>query len=349
MNEIPARQYFRSSLVNATKQLTSYGSRAPAACDLSLVSGPYIWHDEVHNALASGLDEILSRYPLPNQDPALLGALAQQEGVGADWIWLAPGADIAIEVILRQLLGAGDQMAMLCPSFPRFEVVADTIEGVTTTRHLAIEALPDSARLIVLCTPCNPTTEEIPLATLRALISGKPSTMFCIDAPFDWYGSEPLAALVREFPNVIVIKSFSKIGLAGLRLGYVLARPETLAIMVLGQSPFTVPALVQRVGLAVARRFDRIPEILQQVEQRWQPLAQAFGASAIRHSPVPFYLLRLNVSANEGAQKLMEAGVSVVKGSSFYGVADSMVRVAIGDDAQNATLIDVVNRLQLLG
>lgn len=347
MKDIPVRQYFRSSLVNLTKQLTSYGSRSPATCDLSLVSGPYIWHDEVSGAVAHDLDALVSRYPLPNQDPTLLQLLSRHDGVEPDWIWLAPGADVAIEVILRQFLGAGDQMAMLCPGFPRFEVIADTIEGVTTTRHLSIETLPVAARLIVLCTPCNPTTEEIPLARLRALIGSKPDTMFCIDGPFDWYGSEPLACLVREFPNVMLIKSFSKIGLAGLRLGYVLARPETLKIMVLGQSPFTVPALIQQIGLAVAQRFDRIPEILQRVEERWQPLQQAFGDHAIRRSPVPFYLLKLGIPSAEATQRLMAEGVSVVKGSSFYGVDDNMVRVAIGDEAQNSCFIDAVRRLRL--
>lgn len=343
------RQYFRSSLVNTTKPLSSYGSRPPAICDLSLVSGPYIWQGQVQSALSDVADELVSSYALPNQNPRLLAELAEHDGVLPDWIWLAPGADVAIEVILRQILGAGDQMALLCPGFPRFEVIADTIEGVVTSKHTSLADLPMDAKLIVLCTPCNPTTEEIPLDDLRTLISERPRAMFCIDGPFDWYATESLAQLVREFPNVLLIKSFSKIGLAGLRLGYVLARPEVLEILLLGQSPFSVPALIQQIGLSVAQHFDRLPEIHAVLEARWQPIKEAFGDRAIRHSPVPFYLLQLDVPAEEGARLLMNLGISVVKGSVFYGVGDNLIRVAIGTAEQNSMFIEAVKRLRLTG
>jgi histidinol-phosphate aminotransferase len=343
------RQYFRSSLVNTTKSLSSYGSRPPATCDLSLVSGPYIWKEEVEHALSLVSDEMVSSYSLPNQNPELLATLAAHDGISPDWIWLAPGADVAIEVVLRQILEPGDRMALLCPGFPRFEVIANTIDGVTTTRHFSIHDLPADPKMIVLCTPCNPTTEEIPLDVLRVLIASRPDTMFCIDGPFDWYAGESLVQLVKEFPNVLLIKSFSKIGLAGLRLGYVVARPEALQVLCLGQSPFSVPALIQAVGLAVARRFDRLPEIHALVASRWAGIEQSLGAHVIRHAPVPFYLLKLNVPAEAGAVALMEEGISVVKGNIFPGLDASVVRVAIGTEAQNALFVDAVHRLGLVG
>ncbi len=345
----PMKNYFRPSLMDNRTRLGNYGHRDPAPCDLSLVSGPFIWGQEAARALAAAEPaDLLNSYMLPGEDPELVRLIAEMEGVQPDWIRLTAGADMGLEVVLRQLLGKGDHLAILTPNFPRFALVAHSIEGVTLSQHTAMDDIPDDCRLVAVCTPNNPSTEELPLEDLRRLITRHADKMVCLDGVFDWYGSHRLADLCREFPNVVLLKSFSKLGLAGLRLGYMVSRPFNMECLGLGQSPFSVPALVQRVGREVIGNIGRVAELREILERGWEQIHAAFGGSAVRHSPVPFYLLQLDRESAEGVSLLAQEGISVVDSVHFHGLDPNVARVALGTPEQNACLIKAVEKLGIL-
>lgn len=342
------KDYFRHSLMAAREQLGNYGHRNPAEIDLSLISGPFIWGDEILRGLDVNPEMVFGGYALPGQDPELMATLAAHEGVDPDWMRLTAGADMVLEIVLRQLLGDGDHLAVLCPNFPRFELVAASIEGVSFSRHLKAEDIPDHARLIAVCTPNNPTTEEMSGQELEKIIQDHPKTMICIDGVFDWYGNLRLADLCRKYPNVIILKSFSKIGLAGLRLGYMISRPFNMECLGLGQSPFSVPTLIQRVGKEVLNNLSRLDELHELLDSGWQQVQGAFAGAAIRRSPVPFYLLKTNRDSAAAVTALAEEGISVVDAVHFYGLDEKVARVAIGTPDQNEKLIRAVHKLKLI-
>lgn len=342
------KDFFRPSLLAARKQLKNYGHRKPAACDLSLISGPFIWEKEARRALNLAPSDLFSSYALPGQNPELMQLLAAHENVDTDWIRLTAGADLGLEIVLRQLLEAGDHLAVLCPNFPRFNLVASSIEGVTCSRHLEPSQLPKHARLIAICTPNNPTTEEMPLEALEKIITDHPETMICIDGVFDWYGSTCLADLCRKYPNVILLKSFSKIGLAGLRLGYMVSTPFNMECLALGQSPFSVSALVQHVGVQVAQNFHRIGELNEILNTGWEQIHRAFGNAVIRRSPVPFYLLKTNRESTKSVDLLAQEGISTVDSIYFHGLDSTVTRIALGTPHQNKQLIHAVEKLGIV-
>ncbi len=344
----PGENYFRDTLAQARDRLTNYGDSEALPCDLSLISGPFIWEDEVRSALGDLPSAGVCAYARPSQDHELRDRLAARENVDRGWIHLTPGADVGLEYVLRQVLGDGDHMAVLCPNFPRFFIVAATLDGVTSSVHTDLESLPTDARLIAVCTPNNPSTEEIPVEALRAAIRKRPGTLFCLDGVFDWYGSYALSDLCREFPNVILLKSFSKIGLAGLRLGYIVAHPDNMALLTAGLSPFAVPALVQVVGLAVARRFDRLAELQERIDDGWRFIRDSLGSAVTRSCPVPFYLLETRVDSDQALGLLAAEGISVVAGSHFEGLRPRVLRVAVGAPEQNVRLVETVRRLELI-
>lgn len=343
------KTYFRPSLLAARSKLKNYGHRSPAACDLSLISGPFIWEKEAARALKVDPQDIFGSYALPGQNKELVQLLAKLENVEPEWIRLTAGADLGLEIVLRQLLEAGDHLAVLCPNFPRFNLVASSIEGVTCSRHLQADQLPKNARMIAVCTPNNPTTVELPQAELEKIITDNPTTMICIDGVFDWYGSHALAEFCKKHNNVILLKSFSKIGLAGLRLGYMVSNPFNMECLGLGQSPFSVPALVQQVGLEVAKNFNRIDELKELLATGWQQIHGALGDHVVRQSPVPFYLLHTNMESTKAVSMLAQEGVSVVDSIYFHGLGDAVARVAIGNAEQNEKLIRAVEKLGLVG
>ncbi|MCP4292791.1 MAG: aminotransferase class I/II-fold pyridoxal phosphate-dependent enzyme [bacterium] len=343
------KEYFRPSLLAARKQLGNYGHREPAECDLSLISGPFIWEQEARKALQSDSVQTLSGYALPGQNPQLIATLSQYEGIDPQCIRLTAGADLGLEIVLRQLLGAGDHLAVLCPNFPRFALVSSSIEAVTFSRHLHPDDLPkEGVRLIAVCTPNNPTTEEMPRQVLEKIITDHPNTMICIDGVFDWYGSYDLASLCLDYPNVILLKSFSKIGLAGLRLGYMISSHFNMELLGLGQSPFSVPQIIQKIGLEVAKNFSRIDELQQMLSQGWDQIHSALGNAVVRQSPVPFYLLKTNRDSAEAVDMLAAEGISVVDSIYFHGLGSDVARIAIGTHEQNDRLIRAVQKLEII-
>ena len=91
-------RYLREYLRRTKADFTNYAVREPSPCDLSLVTGPFIWEREVKAAMADFDTDGFRAYALPAEDPALVELLADLEGVTPDHVMLTPGADFAIEV-----------------------------------------------------------------------------------------------------------------------------------------------------------------------------------------------------------------------------------------------------------
>ena len=338
-------RFLRNSLKEDKTRFGNYANRESSTCDLSLISGPFIWEEQVRQAWAILEDKHICHYPLPNQNPELLETLAEFEGVSADSIWLTPGADVAIEAVLTRFLDAGDEFAILIPNFPRFAIVAETIPDITINRIDDLSKLNRGTKLVAVCTPNNPTTEELLEKDLRQAISEHQDTLFCIDGVFDWYGSYSLSNICRDFDNVILLKSFSKIGLAGLRLGYVVSSPGLINAAQTGLSPFSVPSIIQGIGLQVARSFHRITEISEILDVEFNMIKNSLGDCVIRRSPLPFYLVQPAINASEAADLLREEGISVLDGSHCPDLPGGCLRVAIGNSHNNKFLVEAIDRL----
>lgn len=308
--------------------------------DLSLVTGPYVWDDVVKTALAAADVAVVGPYRTPGEDPVLLEAISARENCRQDGIWLVAGADQAIEFVLERFLQVGSRLALQTPGFPRFEIVAATLPGVSISRFKGIDSVPTEANMAVLCSPCNPTTAELDEQSVRSILRSRPNTLFCIDAVFSWYGSWNPTDLTSAFDNVIVLKSYSKIGLAGLRVGYVVAHPDLIGALRAGRSPFSVSALAQSIGLGVERAIGRVDDIRWRLEREADLLRRAWGSRMHREAPVPFYVLEVKGGSSEAAHRLRGCGVTVVDCGKFVGMPNNRLRIAIGQPAENARLIE---------
>lgn len=341
-------KFLKAALRAKRSQLETYAHRNPGRTDLSLVAGPFVWEAELARALTRIDGEMLRGYAAPHQDDELLEILAAREGLAPYGIWLTPGADLAVEAVLGQFLDDGDRLGILDPNFPRFDIVAAGVRGLEVVPFDDLADLPPDLKLAVVCTPNNPSTAEIPRADLERALTAHPDTLFCVDGVFDWYGSWSLADLCRAHDNILVLKSFSKIGLAGLRLGWAMGAEDLIGDLQRGLTPFAVPALVQAVGLEVARRLDRIDEIKALLEEEFAQVSAALGGAVTRHSPLPFYLLATRPDVDDAADRLAARGISVVDGSHFRGLPSHRLRVAIGSRDQNDILLAALDELELL-
>lgn len=342
-------RFLRGRIPVAGLDKANYALKPRCATDLSLVTGPWVWDGVVAGALADAERASHWRYRSPGESPELLAAIASREGLQPGQLWLTAGADHAIELVLERFLGPGDILAVVVPNFPRFEIVARALPGVVIRHCSSIDAIDADAAMAVICTPCNPTTGEVDEAALRSVLAARPDVLFCLDAVFSWYAGWEPAALCRDFDNVLVLKSYSKLGLAGIRLGYVAGEAALVADLKAARSPFFVGDASQRIALAVERQAERIALIRDWIATRGAALQAAFGPAMRWDTPVPFYCLRTGREAAKVVAELADAGIGVVDSSRFAGMPADALRVAIGEHEQNELLIRVVRERGILG
>jgi histidinol-phosphate aminotransferase len=192
----------------------------------------------VRDALAdSYLDANLSPPPVP----PLRTALARRHGVGSDQVLVTAGSTEVIDATLRTFARAGDRVVIPEPFWPvcqrrlqavEAEIATVPLHASETTWSYDVDALiaavTDETKLIVICTPNNPTGNAMALADIRRIADlGRP---LLIDAAYSDFDPEvDLMGLVHDYPHVIVTRTFSKAYcLAGLRVGYAVMSPEVL-------------------------------------------------------------------------------------------------------------------------
>ncbi len=203
-----------------------------------------------------------NRYPA-QQPPALMNRLASLYGVPAENIMLGRGADEALDVLLRTFCESGQDNVLICPpSFGYFDIAAQVqgaaIIKVPLTTDSGVDqtgvkqALKDNAiKVVMLCSPNNPTGNSIDRAFVKTLCADNPDTLILVDeayVEFSPHGS--LCDMLTDFRNLVLTRTLSKAyGLAGVRAGVALANQEIINLMLKVLPPYPVPRPVEQAVL----------------------------------------------------------------------------------------------------
>ena len=210
----------------------------------------------------------LSEYP-PADYRRLVEAAAARYGVGTDELVVGAGADEILDVIAKTFLVEGSRAVIPIPTYAMFRVLTEQrgalavlvprlgpSEGYAIDIPAIREAGRDAA-LIWLCSPNNPTAQAesdgaietvLELIAADASADGRPLPIVVLDEAYAEFVGRSLADLRFDHPNLIVIRTASKAyALAGLRVGFAIARPELVARM----NPIRPPGSVSTVSVTV--------------------------------------------------------------------------------------------------
>jgi len=228
---------------------------------LSANENPYGPSPNAHTAMKNALD-VCSRYPDEAND-VLIEKLAKINGVSREQIVLGDGSSEILKLCAETF--TGPTRGKLIAADPTFEAILEyskangaEVVKIPLTSSFAHDLPRMSATakngLIYICNPNNPTASITPKNDLREFIAKTPrETMILVDEAYFHYADsldyESMIPLVKDHPNLIVARTFSKIyGMAGLRCGYGLAQPETIKRM----HPFQMWDSVNIMALAAA-------------------------------------------------------------------------------------------------
>jgi histidinol-phosphate aminotransferase len=334
------------------------GADFPDAVDpfaLSLNENPFPPLPAVRSVLIRSIDAA-NRYPefMPDR---LRNLIAGRIGVPADQVVLGAGATGVVLQALQALTAPGDAIAMAAPTFDGYPIVAQMARLNSLTvplderGHNDLDGLADAAataRVVVVCRPHNPTGTLEPTAQLLRFLRRVPrDTIVLLDEAYIEFAAPEdridVSALVGRFPNLVVVRTFSKAyGLAGLRIGYGLASAELARMLWSQQLPFGIAMTSLP---AVAASYNAEDQLLQRIrlitsERRY--LRMRLSALGIYTTDAHANFTYLPSRGRQWREVFADTGLHV----RCY--ADGGARITVGSRASTLAVLSAVGKFAAL-
>jgi len=294
----------------------------------------------------------LHRYPDPTQD-RLREVIADFRDVELENVFLGVGSDEPIDLLMRIFCEPGkDSIIVTPPTYGMYKVSANInnvgIKEVMLTEKFQLqpekirEAADESTKLLFLCSPNNPTANEMKRTDLLKLTTTFPGIVVVDEAYIDFSRQESMAAMVQQYPNLVVLQTFSKaFGLAGIRLGVAIANPEIISYMMRVKAPYNVNKLTANTAL---KAFDN-PELLKfnikQIREERQYVAEQLEHSDAVEKVYPsnanFLLFKIK-NAKEVYQNLAKLDV-IIRYRGNEPLCEDCLRVTIGMPDENVKFL----------
>jgi histidinol-phosphate aminotransferase/imidazoleglycerol-phosphate dehydratase/histidinol-phosphatase len=321
----------------------------PDAIKLDANENPY--PPLIDGALAARVN----RYPEP-QPARLKAALAALYGVEPQNVVITRGADDAIDMLVRAFCSPqADAVAICTPSFSayshfvrlqgaRLVEVPLTVEfDFDAEAFIAAVRAEASLKLAFICTPNNPTGNEVDPAMILRVADALPDTIIVADEAYLDFSTTPsLSADAARRPNLVVLKTLSKAyGLAGARVGCAIGEPELMAMAARALPPYPMPSPsvdAAITALSPSRRAvhtDRVARIKADRERLASLLAQSPIVRKVRSGGGNFLFLEVE-DPQALASKLHALGIRV---RFRPNAAPGGLRLTIGTNAENAAAL----------
>jgi histidinol-phosphate aminotransferase len=316
--------------------------------------------------LAAGrFESPLSEYP-PSDYRRLVEAAASTYAVAPDEILVGAGADEILDLVGKAFLPAGGSAVIPTPSYAMYRVVTEQrgAEAVAVPRLSedagwaidvdAVRAAAAASHVVWLCSPNNPTGLAEPDGAIERLLDGiasdatadgRPPAMVVLDEAYAEFVGASLLPLRLDHPNFVVVRTASKAyALAGLRVGFAIARPETIARI----APYRPPGSVATTSVTIVTEALRDPtamrENLERVERERERLSAGLQDAGWRvgRSVTNFLLVRFEspAAAASAAETLLRNGLVPRTFGAAHPLADSL-RLTVRDREENDRLIDI--------
>ena len=311
-------------------------------------------------ALASSLAHALAgaslnRYPdaaASEARAALRRSLALPGDVD---VLLGNGSDELIQIVVSAV--AGPQRSVLAPDpsfvmYRRSALVASAPFVAVPLRAdftLDVEAMLDAiAReqpaLVFIADPNNPTGNAFAERDLERVIRAAPG-LVVVDEAYYAYAERSFLARVREFPNVVVLRTVSKIGLAGLRVGYAVGHPAWIAQFDKLRPPYNVGALAQAALPVLLARGELFESQAARVRTERARLARELArvGATVYPSQANFVLVRL-ADADAAFAALRAARIVVKNLDAAHPLLANCLRITVGTPDENDALVAALAR-----
>lgn len=320
--------------------------------------------------LAAGeFDAPLSEYP-PSDYRRLVAAAAARYGVGTDEILVGAGADEILDLVAKAFVAPGSRAVVPSPTYAMYRVCTEQRGArVVSVPRLgpadgwaldveAVRAAATEASVVWLCSPNNPTALAEPDGLIEPLLAalsadsaaaGRPAPVVVLDEAYEEFVGTSLVGLRHDHPNLVVVRTVSKAyALAGLRVGFALARPELIARL----NPYRPPGSVSVVSVTVATEAlldDSILDAnLERVERERERLTTELRAIGWPVGPSVTNFILIDFGTAERAAAVAEGLLSCGLVPRSFGAGHPLaaqLRLTVRDPHEDDRLIEAARSL----
>jgi histidinol-phosphate aminotransferase len=309
------------------------------------------WRAETDRSLAG-----LNRYPEPHPH-VLAQRLAALYGVSDDQLLPGRGSDESIDLLVRGFCRAGIDNVVICPPTFGMYAVAARIQGAAVREVPLVKeqgfaldvagvlaACDANTRIVFLCSPNNPTGNAMdPSDMLKLTEALSDKALVVVDEAYiEFSGDTSLTTVLSRFPNLVVLRTLSKAyGLAGARVGSLIAAPEIVALLAKVIPPYSIPQLTIEAVLAtladaqLAIQRERVAQVRTERERLRAALATCKPVTKIWPSVANFLLV--DFAAPEEVLAASRAAKLLIR--DMRSVSPQSLRISVGTPEQNDRLI----------
>jgi histidinol-phosphate aminotransferase len=283
----------------------------------------------------------------------LCKAVATKLGLAPENVILGNGSNEALEFLGHAFLDATRQDEVIASkyAFVVYKLIATSFGArmvevpspdYQQDLEAMLEAVTPKTRLIFIPNPNNPTGALISQRKIDSFMSRVPENVMVIfdEAYFEFLDDPPdTLRFVREARNVIVLRTFSKIhGLAGLRIGYAVARPDVIEVLHKTRQPFNVNSIAQAGALAALEDDAHLRETKRVVDSGRAYLQEQFAEMQIPLVPGVANFVMANVGDGYMVFEELLRRKIIVRPLKGYGLPE-WVRISVGTMEENRELI----------
>jgi len=318
-----------------------------------------VYLDANENSFGSPAVGEYSRYPDPRQNE-LKRRFAEVTRVDPNQIFVGNGSDEAIDLLIRIFCRPGIDNIIVCPpTYGMYEVAAElndvSIRRVPLTPdfQLNVDALRDivdeKTKLIFVCSPNNPTGNVIDRESILGIARWFDGMVIIDEAYIHFAGVASLTCELRQFPNLVVLQTFSKAwGMAGVRVGLAIAQTAVIDLFDKVKPPYNVSQPAQNLVLKALKSEKRVGETVSQIVNERERLRSLMADLSIVRKVYPSdanFLLVKVTTAKAIYKFLIDNGI-VVRDRSNVEQCEECLRITVGTPRENRILIETLLRYE---
>ncbi|KNY11138.1 histidinol-phosphate aminotransferase [Achromobacter piechaudii] len=344
------------------RELAAYPvAHADGCIKLDAMECPYELPESVREDIARTVrDTALNRYPAADLS-ALQAAIKTAFGVpAAADVLFGNGSDELIHIVVQACCAPGDVVMSPWPSFVYFDMAARfdhaRFVGVPLTADLTLD-LPamlaamreHQPKVVFLAVPNNPTGGLWSDEDVAAIVDAAPG-LVVLDEAYQPFAEHTWMPRVLDAPNLVVMRTVSKIGLAGLRFGYLAGHPDWIVELNKLRPPYNLDVLTQATLMTVLRHKAVLDEQAARLRADREPLAAALAAlPGVRVFPSAgnFVLARFSgkLDGNAVHLALKTRKILIRNFSNAHPLLANCLRISVGAPAENAALLAALQEI----
>jgi histidinol-phosphate aminotransferase len=329
----------------------------PCKIKLDAMENPYPLPKALMKKVLEGVRRVnINRYPDP-QASRLKNIISSQNDVSADNIIIGNGSDELIQLILTTFGESRDNVLFPIPTFSMYGIISKSLslkaEGVPLTKNWELplgkflnEIGKNKPKIIFISYPNNPTGNCFDKEAVLKILK-KANSIVVIDEAYYDFSKKTFLPFLKEYNNLIILRTLSKIGMAGLRVGYLIAAHEICRELNKVRLPYNSNSVSQELaGIILENRIEIQKQIEDIILERDRLMKGLKEIKAIEPYPsvTNFILFKVDRDSKEVFNRLSDNGI-LVRNFCNDDYLKNCLRVTIGTPEENNEFLNSIGKI----